>query len=138
MAQQLVLSLQVLLRVVVTIETAMSHDIHIRRSLPTTDTMPLKISEDLDDDLLMSAGKRSRWNMKIAPRRCLSLNSPLNKSIMKWRTLDESLHSSSGAEDIIVQRRIKNNSLQFSNINIREYLRTVGDNPSCSSGPPVR
>jgi hypothetical protein len=29
-------------------------------------------------------------------------------------------------------------SVQFSNVEIREYERVVGDNPSCSSGPPIR
>jgi hypothetical protein len=31
----------------------------------------------------------------------------------------------------------RSNSVLFTAIEIREYERTVGDNPSCSSGPPV-
>lgn len=27
--------------------------------------------------------------------------------------------------------------IRFKDIQIREYARTVGDNPSCSSGPPI-
>ena len=29
------------------------------------------------------------------------------------------------------------NSVRFSEIQIRDYERVVGDNPSCSSGPPI-
>jgi hypothetical protein len=28
-------------------------------------------------------------------------------------------------------------SVRFNEIHIRDYERTVGDNPSCSSGPPI-
>lgn len=31
----------------------------------------------------------------------------------------------------------QNNKIRFKDIQIREYARTVGDNPSCSSGPPI-
>ena len=54
------------------------------------------------------------------------------KSIMKYVTADESLH-----KKYEETRRNSNASLQFSEIEIREYSRTVGDNPSCSSGPPL-
>lgn len=57
------------------------------------------------------------------------------KGIMKFKTLDESLHSTYGCEtdnDNSNKPRI-----QFKHIEVREYARTVGDNPSCSSGPPV-
>ena len=91
-------------------------------------SMPITISEDSDDDCIRP-GK---------PRRCLSLPTYFSstKSIMKRRTLDESLHSTYGSEDGLISR--KHLSLQFDKINIREYSRTVGDNPSCSSGPPIR
>ena len=96
-------------------------------------SMPLTISEDDSDDNFISGNK---------PRRCMSLPSYLNhKSIMKRRTLDESLHSAYGSEDGMISGRSgskKTISLQFDKIYIREYSRTVGDNPSCSSGPPVR
>mmetsp|Transcript_581 Transcript_581/g.1485 ORF Transcript_581/g.1485 Transcript_581/m.1485 type:complete len:270 (+) Transcript_581:593-1402(+) len=53
-------------------------------------------------------------------------------SIMKWTTLDESIGHSYGSD-----REGERRGLQFGNVQIREYARTVGDNPSCSSGPPV-
>lgn len=31
----------------------------------------------------------------------------------------------------------KKKSVRFHDIQIRDYERTVGDNPSCSSGPPI-
>lgn len=34
-------------------------------------------------------------------------------------------------------RRCRSQSVLFTAIEIREYARTVGDNPSCSSGPPI-
>lgn len=79
---------------------------------------------------------------KIVPRgksnfrRCASVPMTLFDlaSIMKRRTLDESLHSKYGSEG----SRNGDRALQFDRIMIREYARTVGDNPSCSSGPPVR
>jgi len=54
------------------------------------------------------------------------------KGIMKWQTADESLH-----KKYKETRKNKDNSIQFEAIEIREYARTVGDNPSCSSGPPI-
>jgi hypothetical protein len=82
------------------------------------------------------------------PQRCISSPANLHKmatrtvSIMITRTLDESLHSTYGSVEegpTRRRRRSKNRpSLQFDKIRIREYSRTVGDNPSCSSGPPIR
>ena len=56
------------------------------------------------------------------------------QSIMKFRTMDESLHSVYGSDS----DSSKEQSVKFDKILIREYSLTVGDNPSCSSGPPVR
>lgn len=33
--------------------------------------------------------------------------------------------------------KLKRKSVRFNDIQIRYYERTVGDNPSCSSGPPI-
>lgn len=91
-------------------------------------SMPITISEDSDDDC-------SRLNK---PRRCMSLPTDLRKSIMKIRTLDESLHSTYGSVDEMISAITRKHlSLQFDKVKIREYSRTVGDNPSCSSGPPI-
>lgn len=69
-------------------------------------------------------------------RRAISMPETLlhSNSIMKFRTVDESLHSIYGSES----DSPKDRSLKFDKILIREYARTLGDNPSCSSGPPVR
>jgi hypothetical protein len=33
--------------------------------------------------------------------------------------------------------KLRRNSVSFHSVDVREYDRTVGDNPSCRSGPPV-
>ena len=54
------------------------------------------------------------------------------KSAMTVLTQDESLHGKKKT-----RRRTTKKELQWDTIEIREYKRTVGDNPSCSSGPPL-
>ena len=51
---------------------------------------------------------------------------------MKLRTLDESLGSKYGMDASTASR--ENIHIKFKNIEVREYGRTVGDNPSVSSG----
>ncbi len=61
----------------------------------------------------------------------------LFKSIMRCKTLDDSLHSTYGSQSDTFSGH-GGKSIKFDKIVIREYSRTVGDNPSCSCGPPVR
>jgi hypothetical protein len=58
--------------------------------------------------------------------------------IMKCKTLDESLHSTYGSQSESGSGHGDRGNIKFDKILIREYARTVGDNPSCSCGPPVR
>mmetsp|Transcript_25757 Transcript_25757/g.60387 ORF Transcript_25757/g.60387 Transcript_25757/m.60387 type:complete len:280 (-) Transcript_25757:271-1110(-) len=95
-------------------------------------SMPITISEDDSDEEEPLNGMR----LHSKTPRCLSLPTNLYKSIMITKTLDDSLHRKYGS-DRAVRRSKKHLSLQFDKINLREYMRTVGDNPSCSSGPPV-
>jgi hypothetical protein len=94
---------------------------HESTSIKHAGIQPITISED--------------DGIKTHLRRCLSVPTTLYdlSSIMKCRTLDESLHSNYGSDSGKDDRGI-----QFDKVIIREYARTVGDNPSCSSGPPVR
>jgi hypothetical protein len=80
-----------------------------------------------EDDITVSGNRRIR--------RCMSVPYGIKdtKSIMKCRTLDESIHSEYGSGTNKGDRGIK-----FDKILLREYARTLGDNPSCSAGPPVR
>jgi hypothetical protein len=63
------------------------------------------------------------------------------RSSMRVFSLDESLH----AHDINRSRSSVCSTVEssgpvsvvFKDIRIREYERSVGDNPSCSSGPPI-
>jgi hypothetical protein len=59
------------------------------------------------------------------------------KSILKVKSVDESLHSSYGESKESEEGLTKKRAIEFTDILIREYARTIGDNPSCSSGPPV-
>mmetsp|Transcript_41121 Transcript_41121/g.99090 ORF Transcript_41121/g.99090 Transcript_41121/m.99090 type:complete len:288 (+) Transcript_41121:111-974(+) len=78
---------------------------------------------------------RAAGQMRI--KRCMSVPfEQQHKSIMKWKTVDESLHSIAQSEPADIGRP-SNKGITFGNIGIREYGRTLGDNPSCSSGPPV-
>lgn len=55
------------------------------------------------------------------------------KSAMRVVTLDDSLHKKG-----LAKNPSRPSGIQFHEIRIREYARAIGDNPSCSSGPPVR
>ena len=54
------------------------------------------------------------------------------KSCMIVRSLDESLHAT-----IPRRRRSKSACVGFADVEVREYPRTLGDNPSVSKGPAV-
>ncbi|KAL3933965.1 MAG: hypothetical protein SGBAC_010176 [Bacillariaceae sp.] len=70
-------------------------------------------------------------------KRCMSVPYEREaKSILKRKTVDESLHSIALSEPMDIGRP-SNKGITFGTIGIREYARTLGDNPSCSSGPPV-
>jgi hypothetical protein len=45
--------------------------------------------------------------------------------------------SSAAASQTTGVQVIQKKSVRFENVNIREYSRIIGDNPSCSSGAPV-
>jgi hypothetical protein len=68
------------------------------------------------------------------------------KGIMKYVTEDESIHSKYGEEskegnEIVAKEGNETvdskHRVVLKDIQIREYARTIGDNPSCSSGPPI-
>jgi len=76
---------------------------------------------------------------QLRMKRCMSVPyEPEAKSILKFKTVDESVAAhSTRSEPANIGRPSFNKTIKFHNIEIREYARTLGDNPSCSSGPPV-
>jgi hypothetical protein len=54
------------------------------------------------------------------------------KSVMRVSSLDESLHKKG-----LTKNPKRPSGIVFHEIRIREYARALGDNPSCSAGPPV-
>lgn len=59
------------------------------------------------------------------------------KGILKYSTVDASMHAKYGRHAKKNGQESLERGIEFKDIQIREYARTVGDNPSCSSGPPV-
>ena len=57
------------------------------------------------------------------------------KGILKFKSVDDSLHARYGEGK--EEDSPKKKGIEFKDIEIREYSRTVGDNPSCSAGPPI-
>ena len=90
-----------------------------------------------EDDSIPEQKVRKDVGGSQVMRRCVSVPTTLFdvESILRFKTVDESLHSTYGSDD---GRRHSDTRLRFKSVVIREYARTVGDNPSCSSGPPVR
>lgn len=92
-------------------------------------------------DAAPSSPQRARSMLKLPRSTSLpaSLHGYRIKGIMKFCTVDDSLHSKYGEskDGSEGSRGGERGRIQFKDLLIREYARTVGDNPSCSSGPPI-
>jgi hypothetical protein len=74
----------------------------------------------------------------VPPRRTHSLEPPSDfhppvKSNLRVKTQRESLQSNLGTSKPETSKR-----LGWRDVCVQKYERTVGDNPSCRSGPPLR
>ncbi len=83
------------------------------------------------------------------PNSTFSTTRQRENGIMRVRTLKESLFSCDSNSTDTSNHSVdlkRDNSLdkgqtstvRFSEVHIREYAVTIGDNPSCSSGAPIR
>ena len=59
-----------------------------------------------------------------------------SKSILNPKTPDDSL-SSSTASSLSSSSSSSSKSVKFHEVQVREYAVSIGDNPSCSDGPPI-
>lgn len=115
-----------------------------------------KLRAQSDLSLVLGGRKSQRRGTATSPDQSNSSNNNNNsKGVLKYLSADESLKSVYGSErssaDVSgssLKQRPKSSSSNrkslgrsrsviFTAIEIREYGRTVGDNPSCSSGPPM-
>ena len=84
-----------------------------------------------------SNGSNKRKVVDKNPRSIIPLNRDASiKGIMKFSTHRESLDTNY-SESENGETSSSSKGIQFHQIEIREYERTLGDNPSCSSGPPM-
>ena len=51
--------------------------------------------------------------------------------------IDNSVGKTSRSKDSSGKKSSNRKAVRFHDIQIRDYERIVGDNPSCSSGPPI-
>jgi len=90
-----------------------------------------------------------RANYVVALKRSSSCPTIMKlRSSMRVASLDESLHNfdisrsrgsvASSVEALPTLAENDPRNVIFDEIRIREYERSLGDNPSCSSGPPIR
>lgn len=84
-------------------------------------------------------GENKRKALEKSLKSCPSLhgaNSSM-KGIMKISSSKASLDAKYGSSENGENGNVDSKSIKFQHIEIREYERTLGDNPSCSSGPPI-
>ena len=95
--------------------------------------------------------KRSKSDVAVSGSQMVKLKNrsssmptalPRIKGILKHRTVDDSLHNPYGEGKVDTDSSSGSGptgrrGIEFKDILIREYARTIGDNPSCSSGPPI-
>jgi hypothetical protein len=104
------------------------------------------VTKDASVDNAIQPTRRARANSSEVIPKNASKSTRLSRSlpnfvrvkgIMKYVTEDESVHSKYGSESKEGNETVHSKRVVLKNIEIREYDRTVGDNPSCSSGPPI-
>jgi len=91
-------------------------------------------------DVASTSKKNEKKNSIVVRSRSLPASSNKQKTqrkkgIMRYANADDSMHKKYGESEKSKER--KGIRLKFKNIELREYARTIGDNPSCSSGPPI-
>jgi hypothetical protein len=98
-----------------------------------------KMDEDNDDDSILSllSGLLATWSAERDAVNVVATISPqVTPCNSTWRpkSILKSFVKDSEEQKVEVRERF---SVGFNSIEIREYERIVGDNPSCSKGPPI-
>ena len=94
---------------------------------------------DLDDGSNTrdsSASKGSKSNQSMSTSTFASDREPLSQSAASGDFSAQSKGQSSQASGR-PSSALHTKSVRFSEVHVRDYERVVGDNPSCSSGPPM-
>lgn len=97
----------------------------------------LKYREGGGDDHSTIATSRSTKNLIGRKKNRIRVASlPTGSGTSTGLGLD-AIGSDVSSDDDDLEAYLENRSIEFQYVEIREYARTVGDNPSCSSGAPI-
>jgi len=102
-------------------------------------TSECKMSDDEDDDSILSllSGLLATWSAEREGVNAVSaVSQALAPCISQWKPKSILKTISENYEEQKVETRGPL-AVSFDSIEIREYERVVGDNPSCSKGPPI-
>eukprot|EP00568_Trieres_chinensis_P003878 CAMPEP_0183314678 /NCGR_PEP_ID=MMETSP0160_2-20130417/49245_1 /TAXON_ID=2839 ORGANISM="Odontella Sinensis, Strain Grunow 1884" /NCGR_SAMPLE_ID=MMETSP0160_2 /ASSEMBLY_ACC=CAM_ASM_000250 /LENGTH=341 /DNA_ID=CAMNT_0025480069 /DNA_START=261 /DNA_END=1283 /DNA_ORIENTATION=+ len=114
------------------IEIGIDGESEMREEYTVEEKPNCSIEADVEETRSSSDSSESTIQADLAPDRCPTM------SCMRVRTLEESLECRDTSDSKSAFRdNFSGKSVQFDQIEIREYAQCVGDNPCCSSGPPI-
>ncbi|KAL7579500.1 hypothetical protein ACA910_007877 [Epithemia clementina (nom. ined.)] len=99
-----------------------------------------RIRPPSDKNRLQGKGTTNDRSGEVGVEQCRVKGNKATRGLLKYLSADDSLHSIYGSDSKNISNDKKHKeklNVTFTTIEIREYARTIGDNPSCTSGPPV-